>query len=951
MKLVIRTALVLSTIATTAMAQVITPVWVEHMNGEQGVTPADRLPILRKNLNKSENNNGSSEQVSFGKLLPYDSTRFLLYVRENGIKESTATPADLALAALYPDASLIWINAASGAPMGIAKTIGVNPIAITGQSSQNDFFHEFGLDANRNLYTGHKNKLLRYAYTGSDTWASTPTCAWTEPTVGATDCTGAALDDSVSGDGNQSMRWREFRVTGSGTNTVLFCGGGTWRQGSHTQIFKTTDGTNYYPVAKLNSRDNGTSKNEYALGGQASSVVRYGWDPSRPNLQTVYTGHYPGTGYGARPNRYESDPDAPARIITPYSYTPTDSIYILDREETATNSQPAFNWEAAGKDGLPENVPAQDGDAWYDGNWSCNLDANASLDYIVSYSMPSWNNQYPVYSGTNYHKPGWIGVHRLDGSISPNGAWRMPCTEADIANSDNGGVGNDWGYCGDITLIPDLTAPANLKKSTIFWSGGAYGFGVFTIENVAAAITGPPPSSITLLESAPLTIDVGVTGSPNTYQWTKGGVALDGTVTNLDGSYRWPATVVQGVKKPKLYNPAVKVSDTGLYKLTVINPLSGTTSTADVNVTVLADTNKPTIVSVSGLATPNVSGPTPYLVKVVFNKRIDPTTGGDATKYTIPGTTVIGVTLQTDVRAATLGADWREAILVTTGLTPGVSHTLNVSGVKDQTSSANTINPVGVQFVAAALVKGQLTWDYYYLGSLPGCSGVPGSCVDALVINPIYPSAPMTNRYVSSFDSTPLTGGGDLNNVSGFGALGDNYGDSLSGWITPTVTTNYHFFLASDDHSRLLLSTDANPANTSEIASLEGARGSFVEPGVDTSVSAAMPLTAGVAYFIRTLHIEGGGGDYVKVAWKMEGDTNAATSLLPIPRAYLSTYAPPQFYPPVFSGGQVTLTWTGTGTLLESTDLINWTPVAGNPASPYTFTPSGPRKFYRVKFF
>ena len=98
MKLVVRTALILSTLATTAMAQVITPVWVEHLNGEQGVTLANRLPILRKNLNKSENNNGNSEQVSFGKLLPYDSTRFLLYVRENGIVEGSATPADAALA-------------------------------------------------------------------------------------------------------------------------------------------------------------------------------------------------------------------------------------------------------------------------------------------------------------------------------------------------------------------------------------------------------------------------------------------------------------------------------------------------------------------------------------------------------------------------------------------------------------------------------------------------------------------------------------------------------------------------------------------------------------------------------------------------------------------------------------------------------------------------------------
>src|SRR2546421_5361470 len=82
MKVLIKTLLALSTFATAAMAQVITPVWVEHLNGEQGVTSANRLPILVKNLNKSESNDGTSEQVSLGKMLPYDSARFLLYIRE-----------------------------------------------------------------------------------------------------------------------------------------------------------------------------------------------------------------------------------------------------------------------------------------------------------------------------------------------------------------------------------------------------------------------------------------------------------------------------------------------------------------------------------------------------------------------------------------------------------------------------------------------------------------------------------------------------------------------------------------------------------------------------------------------------------------------------------------------------------------------------------------------------
>ena len=63
MKTAVRAVLVLSTIATAAMAQVVTPVWVEHLNGEEGVTPANRLPILRKNVGGHEANDGTATMV------------------------------------------------------------------------------------------------------------------------------------------------------------------------------------------------------------------------------------------------------------------------------------------------------------------------------------------------------------------------------------------------------------------------------------------------------------------------------------------------------------------------------------------------------------------------------------------------------------------------------------------------------------------------------------------------------------------------------------------------------------------------------------------------------------------------------------------------------------------------------------------------------------------------
>jgi hypothetical protein len=884
-------------------------------------------------------------------MLPYDSTRLLLMIRENGINEGDTnnSQADKDLAAAYPDSSLIWIDAATGKSLGLAHVFGIHPITITGQASQNDFFHEWGIDqdveGNRALYMGHKNKILRWAPKAGGGWESAPTCAWTEPTTGAQDCSGTDLDGSTGGDGNQSIRWREMRVTGAGTNTAILAGGGTWRAGCQPQVFKTTDGVNFRPDVRVDDRNNGAAQNVYALGGQISHIVKHGLDSTRPNLVTSYSGHYPGSGYGARPNRYQTDPDQPAVTLAhPYAFESSGEVAVMTQDDVATNGIPAFVWEAAGKDGLPQVVTV-DGVDYYDGNWSCTMDANAEVDYIVNYSLPSWNTQDGgVYGNVNLAKPGWIGVHRLDGSISPNSAWKLPCTELDAATPDESPgtepiVGNAWGYCGDISIFPDTNAPANLKKATFYWVGGAYGFGIFTVQNVAASLT-TEPQDITAIENNPLTIEAAVTGSPNSYQWSKDGVVLDGTKTNADGSLRYPPSVVQGVKKAKLYLPAALISDSGSYTLSITNPL-GNLTTRQVNVLVTSDTNKPTVTSVSGLGTPNPSGgPSPFAVKVVFSKRVDPTTAADATHYTItPTVAVSSATLLADGQAASLGGDWREVILSTAGLTPGQQYTLAVSGVKDQTTAGNVMAPTSISFAAPTRTPGIVNWDYYYPVT-GGLDGMLGSDAYAR-------GASMTNATLSVLDTTPITGG-DLNNNPAFGALGDGYGSVVSGWITPTVSTNYIFYLASDDGSRLLLSTDENAAGATMVVEEPTCCHPFTD--ANPLVSAPIALVAGKSYYFQALQVEGAGGDYVQVGWRMEGDTNVPSG--PISSAYLSGYgsaAQPKFDSAVLSGGQLTISWTGSGTLQESLNFQDWTDVTPAPSSPYVVTPTGPGKFYRIK--
>jgi hypothetical protein len=101
-----------------------------------------------------------------------------------------------------------------------------------------------------------------------------------------------------------------------------------------------------------------------------------------------------------------------------------------------------------------------------------------------------------------------------------------------------------------------------------------------------------------------------------------------------------------------------------------------------------------------------------------------------------------------------------------------------------------------------------------------------------------------------------------------------------------------------------------------------------VGPGFDNIVS-----LKGVSYLAE------GGGNWMGIDYvQLNATAGQAGTRLAIQR----------------SGGQVTITWSGGGTLQETATLPgvglpSWTPVAGNPTSPYTFTPATTgNKFYRV---
>ncbi|MCW1923424.1 PA14 domain-containing protein [Luteolibacter arcticus] len=121
--------------------------------------------------------------------------------------------------------------------------------------------------------------------------------------------------------------------------------------------------------------------------------------------------------------------------------------------------------------------------------------------------------------------------------------------------------------------------------------------------------------------------------------------------------------------------------------------------------------------------------------------------------------------------------------------------------------------------------------------------------------------------------ATPPSSENALFTFKSSAGIADNYSDRISGFVVPPVTGSYTFWLACDDDGQLRLSTDENPANAAQIASVAGSTGVEAWDTGASQKSAARTLIAGKRYYIETRHREGTGGDHVAVAWEGPGIT------------------------------------------------------------------------------
>lgn len=150
--------------------------------------------------------------------------------------------------------------------------------------------------------------------------------------------------------------------------------------------------------------------------------------------------------------------------------------------------------------------------------------------------------------------------------------------------------------------------------------------------------------------------------------------------------------------------------------------------------------------------------------------------------------------------------------------------------------------------------------------------------------NPSYTNSPTMVTYLTSFE-TPS-------------GQGNSYAERVSALFTPPQTTNYVFFLASDDDSDLFLSTDSTAANKRLIAQetkwsnsrewlSSGGGSTLASKRSDTFAGTQWPtgntigLTAGTQYYIEGVHAQGNGGDGFAATFKFAGAPDPANGSAP----------------------------------------------------------------------
>ncbi|MBK8833904.1 MAG: hypothetical protein IPO29_03295 [Anaerolineae bacterium] len=134
---------------------------------------------------------------------------------------------------------------------------------------------------------------------------------------------------------------------------------------------------------------------------------------------------------------------------------------------------------------------------------------------------------------------------------------------------------------------------------------------------------------------------------------------------------------------------------------------------------------------------------------------------------------------------------------------------------------------------------------------------IGGSKVTDLTKNPRFPNSP------NGYDSQP--------SFEGPTNWGTKYGGRYVGFLAPSLTGYYTFWIASDDLSDLYLSSNSNPSNATRIAYVKDRTKVNEWDKRPNQKSIPIYLVAGQIYYVEALHKQDGGSANLSVAWQPPG--------------------------------------------------------------------------------
>ncbi|MEO5914523.1 MAG: MBG domain-containing protein [Luteolibacter sp.] len=221
---------------------------------------------------------------------------------------------------------------------------------------------------------------------------------------------------------------------------------------------------------------------------------------------------------------------------------------------------------------------------------------------------------------------------------------------------------------------------------------------------------------------------------------------------------------------------------------------------------------------------------------------------------------------------------------IVTDLNPTDGHTWAITG--GNSAGIFSINPatgqIGIANAAALAAYGSssviLTLTSTDNGSAPLAGS--GSMTINLVASSVAPTAGLIQEFWDGVIGTDLSNLYavtrypnrpdrlvDLTTFDSGSGIGDNYGARIRAYVIPPSTGSYTFCISSDNNGSLLLSTDSNPANATQIASVATFSGYQTWGTYPSQTSAPVTLTAGQRYFIEGRVKESTSSDHLSVAW------------------------------------------------------------------------------------